>query len=170
MRTEAEINLHRIWRETNLRLDVLSQRVAENKDLAAALEFSRWLFWSGILDLLEANPSPEPLKVDGSHLRWKCEELGRAVTARWAQNDSEPHVATLQLQSINEKLDAIAGYLSRVPVSAPRASLSPRSARRKSKLKVISGGLENGAVDGDKHREVFNTAIQPQLSRHKANG
>jgi hypothetical protein len=117
MRTDAEVNYHRIWTETNGRLDSLFARVAENKDVMSSLDFGRWLFWSGLLELLESNSCPGPLRVDGPLLRWKCVELQRRCTERFRLNDSEPRLETLQLQSLNEKLDLMAGYLSRLAVA-----------------------------------------------------
>jgi hypothetical protein len=63
---QDSVNLHRIWNETTSRLDSSSKRVAENRDVIPALEFSRWLFWSGLVELTEANSCDGPLKVDGS--------------------------------------------------------------------------------------------------------
>ena len=134
MQPEAH-NLHRIWRETDTRLDSLARRVAENRDVQPALEFARWLFWSGILELLEANACDGFLKVDGAHLRWRCEELQRQCTERYRLNDTKPHVEALQLQSIHEKLNLMAGYLSRLTVGPVQPAVT-------APLQIISGGLD----------------------------
>ena len=137
MGKDCEVIYHRIWSETDSRLDILRARVAENKDVMAALDFARWLFWSGLLELLEANACSGFLKVDGANLRWKCRELQRECQERFRLNDNEPHIAALRLQSIDEKLNTMAGYLSKL-VAAGSASVQPGECE----LRVISGGLD----------------------------
>jgi len=134
MSFDFKVYLHRIWSETDRRLDSLSDRVRGNVDVMAALDFSRWLFFSGLLELLEANSCEGLFKVDGPNLRWKCEELRRACQERFRLNDSKPHLEALQLQSIREKLDMMAGYLSKLVVAGP-AVVQPD-------LRVIYGALE----------------------------
>lgn len=110
------VNLHRIWLETSGRLDVLSKRVQEGRDVMAASEFARWLFFSGILKLLEANSQDGPLKIDGAFLRWKCEELIQQCNDRFRKNSAEPSFTEATFQSIHEKLDKIAGHVSGLSV------------------------------------------------------
>ena len=93
--------LHRIYRETMNRLDVLSRRVAEGRDVMAASEFARWLSFSGIIRLCEENACGGDLKVDGALLRWTCEQL---------------------IQQCNERIDLMAGYMSKLSV-APSVSV-----------------------------------------------
>jgi len=149
--TDIEAKLHRIWSHVDLRLDVLTARVRENRDVMSASEFSRWLFGSGLLELLEANSCDGFLKVDGAHLRWKCEELTRQCADRFRLNDSQPHLEALQLQALHEKLNTVAGYLSRL-VSGPGASSSPTVPP----LQIISGGLDGSAIgEPDKRSTSF---------------
>lgn len=137
MYTDSEVNLHWIWKETLQKVDSFSKRVAENVDVESAHEFARYLLWSGILKMLERNPQSEPLKVDGAFLRWKANELERACTERWRLKDKDPHLSMLEVQSIHEKLNAIAGFLSKFPNPAPVVQPAPE-------FKVISGGLDAG--------------------------
>ena len=83
--------------------------------------------------------APGGLKVDSSLLRWTAEELVRACTERFRLNDTKPHIEALQLQSINQKLDTIAGYLSKCVASGGAGKAGPE-------LQVISGGLEEPPV------------------------
>ena len=138
--TDIEVILHRIWSETNNRLSTLSERVAENRSVDEAREFSNWLFWSGILELLERESCGGPLKVDGSNLRWKCKELEGQCQERYRLNDVRPHVEALQLQSIHEKLNLMAGYLSKLVVSPGAAVVTSVPG-----LALISGGLDEAA-------------------------
>lgn len=136
---QKAVTLHQVWSATNFWLDTLKRRVAENLDVMPALDFARWLQWSGLVSLLEANSCDGLAKVDGPLLRWKCEELMRDCQERFRTNDREPHLAELELQSIHEKLNLMAGYLSRLTVDQAGAA-GPAA-----KLKVISGGLEETA-------------------------
>jgi hypothetical protein len=136
--SQDSVNLHRIWNETSSRLESLSKRVAENRDVMPALEFARFVIWSGICELLEANSSDGPLKVDGSHLRWQCRELQTQCTERFRLNDSEPHIEALQLQSIHEKINTLAGYLSKLVVAGPAVVQSSEP-----ELKILPGGLDD---------------------------
>jgi hypothetical protein len=140
MGSDNEVLMHRIWSETNRFLDDLSSRVAENRDVMPALDFARWLFFSGVLNLMEAHSCSGLLKVDGSNLRWKCQELQRACQERFRTNDSKPHLEALQLQSIHEKLNLMAGFLSRLVV----VDDSSAAATAKPGLVLISGGLDVG--------------------------
>ncbi len=117
------VRCYQIYRQTANRLEVLSARVAENRDVMAASEFCRWLAGSGVLEFLEANPQPPPLNVDGPLLRWQCKELLSACNERFARNDAAPHVSGLELQSIHEKLNLVAGYLSRLTCDGETVSV-----------------------------------------------
>src|SRR5262252_6463793 len=116
-------NLHRLYSETHMRLDRYTRLVNEGKELMAALDFTRYLIWSGVIQILEQNAQDGPLKVDGSLIRWKCEELQRLVHDRFRSNDTAPHMATAELETLHDKLDKIAGYLSKLSV-APAVAVS----------------------------------------------
>lgn len=104
----------RVYSESSSRIDVLSRRVQEGRDVLAASEFCRWLLFSGIIKLLEENPNPAPLKVDGAHLQWKCEELLQLCNSRLRSPVAEPCLTAGYLQSLHDKVDLVAGYLSRI--------------------------------------------------------
>ncbi len=107
-----EVNLFTICRETSVRLDTLLERAREAKDLHAAKEFVSYLQWSGILKLLEYHSQPEPLKIDGSHIRWKAEQLLSVVHQQLKQKQVVVSLELSQLESVNHKLDLIAGRLA----------------------------------------------------------
>jgi hypothetical protein len=108
------VQLHWIWRETINRVEVLSRRVAEGKDILAASEFARWLEFSGIVKLLEQNPNPAPLKVDGAFLRWKCSDLLERCTAVSKAKDGVVRLDLSQLEDVNRKLDIIASHVAKL--------------------------------------------------------
>ena len=139
-------NLWRIYSETMSRLDKFDRCVQEGKALEQALDFARWLFFSGIITLCEMNPQPFPLKVDGSMLRWKCEDLQRKVQERFRLNDTSPRVSKTEMDTLHDKLDKIAGFLSRFP--QPAVAVNPSvpeldggHAHNEMQLSVIPGGL-----------------------------
>lgn len=108
------LDLHKIWRETNNQIDLLSRGVAENRGVDPALNFARWLLRSGILPLLERHSGEGFWKFDGANLRWKAEELQRQCQDRYARKDGSAQIQDKDLRTIHEKLDSIAGYLSKV--------------------------------------------------------
>jgi hypothetical protein len=165
--------LARIQSETSHRLDVLARRVAEGRDVMAASEFCRWLSFSGILRLLERYPnqvsSHNPLKVDGAFLRWKCEDLQATVNERLRTGNENPSFEKNEFQSMHEKIDRMAGYLSRLSV-APAVSVAPAAASEKEE---ISGGLDAQAPgecvpDGGRSARLVTNADMEQDSRRHA--
>ena len=132
--TSEAVNFAQIYRETIRRLDVLSLRVQEGKDVQGASEFCRWLDFSGIPRLLEANANKETglLKVDGAFLRWRCNELQERCNdyLQRGQADLTFSAAYLQtmhekLESTNRKIDLVAGYLSKLSVAPSVVTNSP---------------------------------------------
>lgn len=130
------------------RLDRYQRLVQEGRSLEPAVDFARYVIWCGIIQLLEQNPQASPLKVDGAMLRWKAEELQRAVTERFRLNDTNPHLAKSELETLHDKLDKVAGYLSRltqapaVVVDPIKAEADPGTRAQEMQLSVIPGGLD----------------------------
>lgn len=139
VRSDNEVNFHRLWAETNRQVDSYAERVRENRDVMQALDFARYVLNCGVVQVLEPVACDGPLKVDPALLRWKAQELARACQERFRLNDSKPHLEALQLQSIHEKLNQVAGYLSRLVV-LPAGSVRQEGGAG---LRVISGGLED---------------------------
>jgi len=69
------VQLHRLWRETDNRLNSLARSVREGKCVDEASNFCRWLRFTGLLELLEQNPRPLPLIVNGAELRTKVQDI-----------------------------------------------------------------------------------------------
>jgi len=65
----------KIWSETDRRLDSLAQCVREGVQVEAALNFSCWLRFSGLLTLLQPYEQEVPLPIRATELRRKCEDL-----------------------------------------------------------------------------------------------
>lgn len=100
------------------RLERFSALVAEGKFLFEARAFCSYVLFSGLISLFEANPQDPPLKVDGAFLRWKAEDLQQTIQERFRLNDTSPHLSESEFLSLHDKLDKVAGYLSRFPTPA----------------------------------------------------
>lgn len=98
------------------RLDVLSERVQEGRDVMSASEFARWLNFSGIIKLLEQNSTDGPHKVDGPLVRWKCEALIKDCNAQFVRSSESAELSKDNVESLHAKLDRIAGHVSRLTV------------------------------------------------------
>ena len=122
--------LSRIYSETVNQLDSLAQRVCEGRDIEAASNFARWLSFSGIIKLLEDYPpgmeSFGPKTVDGALLRWKCDQLIQACSERFRTNSLDPAFEKKKFESLHEKIDSIAGYLSKL-TAARTINVEPAS-------------------------------------------
>ena len=137
--TDSEVNLHLLWQATIRQVDSYAARVAENRDVMQALDFARFVLNSRLVNVLVPYGRGGELKVDPGLLRWKAEELQRACTDRFRMNDCKPHIEQLQLEAVHEKLDLVAGYLSKLVLQgAVMVELQQPS------LSVISGGLDEG--------------------------
>jgi len=124
-----EVDWHWLYLQTCDRLAVHEKRVREGKGLDAALEFAQYVQWSGIVKILTAHSRPEPLKVDGPHLKWMVGQLEELVRAHW-KNEKVPVVELTELERINHKLDLIAGHMGRmIPAEAVSAPSEPVEAK-----------------------------------------
>lgn len=106
--------LHTIYRETLTHLESYEKRALEGKDLMVALDFTRWIQWSGILKLLKAYPAQGVCKVDGAFLEWKAREVQEMVQLQF-RTKQIPRLPASTLDQINHKLDLIAGRLALMP-------------------------------------------------------
>jgi hypothetical protein len=111
-----KVVLHRIWSETIGRLDSFRRRVAEGRDVMAASEFARWVFFSGLIGLFKENAQDGFFRVDGALIQSKCEQLIESCNERFRSNDVSPHFDSAEFKSLHEKVDCIAGYLSKLVV------------------------------------------------------
>ena len=100
--------------------------------------------------LLERCPnqvqSHHPLKVDGSFLRWKCEQLIEACNERFRTNSLNPAFAKKEFESMHEKIDRMAGYLSKLTAArtinvelAPEHLPEPSASRSEPVIQIPVG-------------------------------
>jgi len=121
--SDDRVWLHRIWSESIRMLDTYQGRVNERKDLMAALDFARFVQWSGLVRLCKKYACPDVgLRIDGALLAWKAEDLQRAVQDLFrSSGNGQLAIAETQLEAVNRKLDLIAGRLAylQAPSVAP---------------------------------------------------
>jgi len=110
-------------------LAIHARRVREGKDLMAALDFARYVMRSGIVTLLNEQG------MDGAKLRWMADQLAREVQERFVTNDTSPQLKDEDFRTLHDKLDLIAGFVSRLAPATVAAS-SPALPS----LRVIQGG------------------------------
>jgi hypothetical protein len=112
MQPDDNVTYFRISREISTRLATLRQRANEGKDLYAAKDFCSFIQWSGILTLLEQRASlGDALPVDGKGLRREVEQLAMLVCDKFRENAKTVTLEMSALESIQRKLDLIAGQL-----------------------------------------------------------
>ena len=153
----ANVNIHRIWNETLNRLETFRARVQENRDVMAASEFARWLFFSGLIELFKANAQDGFFKVDGCLIESKVETLLSMCNDRFRTNDQETSFQKSEFESLREKIDRMAGYLAKLSV-APAVAVAP--APESDGLKIISGGLDETLHNGERLRPQIETPGQ----------
>lgn len=112
IKSPGRVELHVIWRETSNRLTVLHRRVLEGVDVEAASEFVRWLQFSGVVKLLEANPHDGHLRVDGQALRKQISDIVFDCGQRFNDPKGDPTVKRSELELIADRLAAIEKRLS----------------------------------------------------------
>lgn len=134
-----QVKCAKIYRETMNRLSSLQNRVNEGKDLEFALEFCRYIFWSGIIELLEYHASTQSgLEVSGANLRTRVKQLQEDVQRRFVKSNTSPKVELSELEKINHKLDLIAGRISQL--SPPKIETLETGVTSSPDLRVIRGG------------------------------
>jgi hypothetical protein len=132
------VNCAKIYRETMNRLSSLQNRVNEGKDLDFALEFCRYVFWSGVIELLEYHASTASgLEVSGANLRTRVKQLQQDIQDRFRKSNTSPKIELSELEKINHKLDLIAGRISQFH---PPTKTEELGAGHTPELQVIQGG------------------------------
>ncbi len=112
--TTDNVSMYRLARETLARVEILTTRAREGKDLMPAKEFASYLEWSGVLRmLLDSEQSPD-LPFDGRMIKKRNDQLLEIVHDQFKLNSKEVSLSLSQAEMINHRLDLIAGQLSKV--------------------------------------------------------
>jgi hypothetical protein len=102
------------------RLSSLQNHVNEGKKLDEALDFCRYVFWSGIVELCNYHATTaEGLAISGANLQTRVKQLQQDVQDRYRKSNTSPKIELSELEKLNHKLDLIAGRISQIspPVS-----------------------------------------------------
>lgn len=117
------VDVHILYRETVMRLDVLRRRVRENNDVLAASEFCRWLRFSGVFKVFEVYPSGAPLEVSASTVRKLVEDLLQECGERMRGGKPVlPGIELSELEMLNAKIDALTEHVARL---SPSSAVTP---------------------------------------------
>lgn len=107
-----QVTLHRLWNETNTRLDSLIRQVREGAGVVEASNFSRWLRFSGILQILQEADQEVPLPIRGHELTRKCVGL-QSDCGEWfslhekSNRPRDAYISQAKLDSIDEQMKLI---------------------------------------------------------------
>lgn len=134
MNTDA-VTLHQLWRETTRKLEAHAREVRENKGVLEASLFARWLTFSGVVKMLEANPQPEPLRVDGAALRRLAHEVISLCGEAFKSGRADPKYAASDIAEINRKLDLLLSPSSAAATARVGDAAEPA-------LRVLEGGVQ----------------------------
>jgi len=146
-------------RQTQNRLEVLARDVSECKSVDEAANFCRWLSAAGVLNLLEKNPQPDPLPVDGSALRKLAARILSECGDLYRQGKATPRYAASDIAEINRKLDIIAAHIGGIAgppavLPAPVTPFPPRFAP--SPFSMVFGEQEVVGAVGPKGLRPYN--------------
>ena len=123
-----DLNLSRLYTETMHRIETLRRRVQQGRDVMAASEFARWLFFSGMVEVFKAHPQDGFNKVDGWLLSSKVEALIELCNERFVSGDKRAQMEKDEVESLCEKVDRMAGYLAKLTVGSNVVILEGRAA------------------------------------------
>lgn len=128
--------LHWLWNETRRQLERYATRAGEQVDVQAAMDFARWIQFSGLIKLFKDNRQDEPRKVDGDAI----DELVRNLImdcGDYLKGNTPGFVRVSQVESVSHKLDLIAAQLARI---SPPAGETAAAGTAPPALRVIEGG------------------------------
>ena len=104
-----------------------------------ALNFCRYVLWSGLIDLCNQHASTDSgLECSGANLHTRAKALQQDIQDRFRKNNLSPAIQLPELEKINRKLDLIAGRLSQL--SSPSTDTVPVGSDSPALL-VIQGGV-----------------------------
>lgn len=110
---QRTVTRKRIVDETTHYLADLARCVRECKRVDEASRFSRWLLFSGVLDLCREDTGAamhaDRLAREASDLQMECGELFRGGKA-------DPKYAASDIAEINRKLEVLASFITATPV------------------------------------------------------
>jgi hypothetical protein len=112
--TSDTVRLFKICRETTAYLENLHRGICDNRAgaITEAVNFARWLQFSGVVALLEAYPQPTPLAVDGKAVRRLTEDVIQACGERMHGGRPAYNPNDSRMDTLNAKLDLVLSQLA----------------------------------------------------------
>jgi hypothetical protein len=149
-----DVDLHFLYRSTLDRLKVLGARAREGKCVDETSEFSRWVKSSGLTKLFERYPASGQLEVSAEKVRTLAQKVLFDCECYFNKVPRGPWVELSELESINQKLDRIAGGLAMLHQRnlSPCEEVETASAGSDSSpaLRVLAGGWNLGEKPGER--------------------
>ncbi|MGN6552318.1 MAG: hypothetical protein ACTHLW_01095 [Verrucomicrobiota bacterium] len=87
----SSVDAHQLWSETDGRINTLTRSVKEGRGVDEASNFSRWLRFSGVIQILEMHEQGFPLPVRAEELKRKTNDLINAC-GEWYQMHERANV------------------------------------------------------------------------------
>jgi len=132
------IQLHWLWNETRRRVEQLATRADEGVDIQPAMDFARWLQFSGLIKLFKDNPQSEPLKVDGELIDKRVRDLIMDC-GDYLKLNTPGFVRVCQIEAVNQKLDLLAAQVAKL---SPPVTETAKAGCSSPALQVIQGGVQ----------------------------
>jgi len=142
---------HRLWRETDRKLDMHRRRVREGVEVLPASDFARWLRFSGILEVLQPYEQEHPFPIRPKELATKCNDLISECGEWFALHERsntprDPFVPRCELEAIHHQLSALVQQVASLPspitisISPPLTATAELGEPAEPKLLVLQGG------------------------------
>jgi len=162
VQTPDIVTLHRLWSETDCRLDSLLRQVAEGAGVDEASNFARWLDFSGILQLLEPFACDVPLRVDAAGLAAKVRQLKQDCGEWYSLHERsfkrrDAYISVSKLEAIEEELRQLKYNLSELDKKFSPFVGQTSDAGIQPALSVLPDG-EPFAASGERERGVSRAA------------
>jgi len=112
VQTQDILTAHRIWSETDRRIESLLAQVREGVAVDEASNFSRYLIFSGIFGLLLPYEQDVPLPIRSLELKRKCDTLAAACGEWYSLHERslkprDAYVSKSRLEAIEARLARI---------------------------------------------------------------
>lgn len=113
-----DVTAYRLWKETRATVSRLHRAAERGESVSEAINFCRYLQWSGVLGLLKLHASAcVHLPVDGALLEWEVAELLQFALAV----PETKRLGTFEQRTLS-LLDVIAGHVAKIgPPGVPQA-------------------------------------------------
>lgn len=102
-----DAGLFTMWNETMGTLDGFEDMARRGVQLESAVNFARFVLWSGMCAMFERGSRDDHLKVDGAAVRVRCEALQRKCQEWWSGGLKRDSTDLVEVEALHRKLDVI---------------------------------------------------------------